>query len=210
MRRAIRFLMVAAAALASVVVYTRLPERVAVHWNYRLEPDRYGSPLEAVLVMPLVMLFVWGLLRFLPKIDPHRANYEKFRGTYDTMIDALLALFFVIHVAILLGAAGAPGSMEVLIRLAIGALFIILGNIMPRTRQNWFVGVRTPWTLANARVWEKTHRVAGYLFVGLGVVTILTIPLGSHVGVPAMAAGVAIAALGSFIYSYFAWRKEQA
>jgi uncharacterized membrane protein len=202
--------MVVAAAAASAVAYFRLPERVAVHWNYRGEPDRYGSPLEAVIVMPLAMLFVWGLLRFLPTIDPHRANYEKFRGTYETMIDSILALLLVIHVAILLGAAGAPASMDVIVRLAIGGLFIVLGNVMPRTRQNWFVGVRTPWTLANARVWEKTHRVAGYLFVALGVLTILTIPLAPHFGIPAMAAGIAIAAFGSLIYSYFAWRKEQA
>jgi uncharacterized membrane protein len=200
--------MVAAAAVGSAIAYSRLPDRVPVHWNLAGEPDRYGSPWELLFLMPVMMLAIWGLLRVLPKIDPLRHNYARFAPTYETLIDAILGLFLVVHIAILLGAAGAPATTELFVRAAIGVMFIVMGNIMPRTRQNWFVGVRTPWTLANPRVWEKTHRLAGYGFVALGVLLLLTIPFAPQIGIPVFVAGVVIVALGSVVYSYLVWRQE--
>jgi len=202
-------MMVLVAVGTSLVAYTGLPERVPVHWNLSGEVDRYGSRSEALFMMPLLMLAIWAILRFLPRIDPLRANYAKFAGSYEVIIDSLLAMMLVIHIAIVLGASGAPDSVTMIVRAAIGAMFIVLGNVMPRTRQNWFVGVRTPWTLASARVWDRTHRVAGYLFVALGLIVILTIPLAPQIGIPILAAGVAVVAMGSVIYSYLEWRKEK-
>jgi len=210
MRKIIRGLLVAAAAVASALAYSGLPERVPVHWNLSGEVDRYGSRTEALLLMPLMMLAVWGLMRLLPRIDPLRANYAKFAGTYELLIDAILAMLFLIHVGILLGASGAPDSVTIVVRLAVGAMFVVLGNVMPRTRQNWFIGVRTPWTLASARVWEKTHRVGGYAFVVLGILVLLTAPLAPQVGMPFLTAGIVVVALGTVVYSYLEWRKEQA
>jgi uncharacterized membrane protein len=210
MRRLIRILMVAIAALASAIAYSQLPERVATHWNVRGEPDRYGSPMEALFVIPIVMLAVWGLLRVLPKVDPFRDNYAKFAGTYELVIDLVLGMMLMMHVAVLLGASGAPQTVATIVRAGMGVMFIVLGNIMPRTRQNWFVGVRTPWTLSNPRVWEKTHRVAGYGFVALGFLVLLTIPFAPQVGIPVLVAGLAAVGLGSVVYSFFAWRAERA
>lgn len=210
MRRLIRILMVATAALASAVAYSRLPEQVATHWNIRGEPDRYGGPMEALLVIPIVMLAVWGLLRVLPKIDPFRDNYAKFAGTYELVIDLVLGMMLVMHIAVLLGAGGAPQTVASVVRAGMGVMFIMLGNILPRTRQNWFVGVRTPWTLSNPRVWERTHRVAGYGFVALGFLVLLTIPFAPQVGIPVLVAGLAAVGLGSVVYSFFAWRAERA
>jgi uncharacterized membrane protein len=210
MRRLIRILMVAIAAVASAVAYSGLPERVAMHWNIRGEPDRYGSPMEALFVIPLIMLAVWGLLRVLPKIDPFRDNYAKFAGTYELVIDLVLGMMLVMHIAVLLGALGAPQTVATIARAGMGVMFIILGNIMPRTRQNWFVGIRTPWTLSSARVWEKTHRVGGYGFVALGFLVLLTIPFAPQVGIPVLVAGLVAVGVGSVVYSFFVWRAERA
>ncbi|HUF66671.1 MAG TPA: SdpI family protein [Gemmatimonadaceae bacterium] len=210
MRRLIRIFMVLVAVGASLVMYTGLPEQVPVHWNIRGEVDGYGSRFAVLFLSPLMMIGVWTLLRFLPRIDPLRANYARFAGTYEVIIDSVMAMMLVIHLAILLGASGAPDSVSLVVRAAIGAMFIVMGNVMPRTRQNWFVGVRTPWTLASERVWERTHRLAGYLFVALGLVIILTTPLAPQIGMPILAAGVATVALVSVIYSYLEWRKEKA
>lgn len=209
MRRLIRILMVASAGAASLFAYTRLPERVPTHWNIRGEPDRYGGPAAALLLIPIMMLAVWGLMRVLPKIDPFRDNYAKFAGTYELIIDLVMGMMLVMHFAILLGAGGAPDTIAVAVRAGMGVMFIILGNILPRTRRNWFVGVRTPWTIADARVWEKTHRVAGYGFVILGVLILLTIPLAPQIGIPVLVAGVAVVGLGSVVYSFLVWRREQ-
>lgn len=208
MRRIIRILMIAAAALASAVAWSGMPDLVPLHWNWRGEVDRYGSRTVALVLMPMIMLGVWALMRLLPRIDPFRENYAKFAGTYELLIDTVLAMMLVIHVAVLLGAGGAPDSVTLVVRLAIGAVLIVLGNVMPRTRQNWFVGVRTPWTLASPRVWEKTHRLAGYLLVGVGVLVIATIPLAPQVGMPILAGGVGLVAISTVVYSYLEWRKE--
>ena len=210
MRRLIRISMVLIAVGASLVMYAGLPEQVPVHWDLRGQVDGYGSRFTVLFLAPLMMVAVWGLLRFLPRIDPLRANYSRFAGTYEVIIDSVMAMFLVIHLAILLGASGAPDSVALVVRAAVGAMFIVMGNVMPRTRQNWFVGVRTPWTLASARVWERTHRLAGYLFVALGAVVILTIPLAPRIGIPIIAAGLAVVGFGSVIYSYLEWRKEKA
>lgn len=210
MRRLIRVLMVLAALIASAVAYAGLPELVPVHWNLRGEPDRFGSGLELLFITPATMLAVWALLRLLPRIDPLRENYAKFAGTYETLIDAVMGLMLVIHVIMLLGARGAPDAVTAYARLAIGIMLIVMGNVMPRTRQNWLVGVRTPWTLASPRVWEKTHRVAGYGFFALGVLVLATIPLAPQVGIPVLVAGVMIVALGSVVYSFVVWRGERA
>ncbi|CAN5139206.1 SdpI family protein [soil metagenome] len=210
MRRLIRISMVLIAVGASVAMYAGLPEQVPVHWDLRGQVDGYGSRFAVLFLTPLIMVAVWGLLRFLPRIDPHRANYARFAGTYEVIIDSVMAMMLVIHLAILLGASGAPDSVPLVVRAAVGAMFIVMGNVMPRTRQNWFVGVRTPWTLASARVWERTHRFAGYMFVALGVVVILTIPLAPQIGIPILAAGLAIVGFGAVIYSYVEWRKEKA
>lgn len=202
--------MVLIAVGASVAMYAGLPEQVPVHWDLRGQVDGYGSRFAVLFLTPLIMVAVWGLLRFLPRIDPHRANYARFAGTYEVIIDSVMAMMLVIHLAILLGASGAPDSVPLVVRAAVGAMFIVMGNVMPRTRQNWFVGVRTPWTLASARVWERTHRFAGYMFVALGVVVILTIPLAPQIGIPILAAGLAIVGFGAVIYSYVEWRKEKA
>lgn len=208
MRRMIRALLVAAAAAASVAAWSRLPERVPIHWGISGEVDRYGSRTEALFIMPLTMLAVWGLMRLLPRIDPLRANYAKFAGTYEVVIDTVLAMMLVVHLAVLLGASGAPASVTIVVRFAVGAMLIVLGNVMPRTRQNWFIGVRTPWTLASARVWEKTHRLAGYMFVGLGLLVIATVPLAPQIGMPLLAGGMIVVALCTVAYSYLEWRKE--
>lgn len=210
MRRLIRALMVLTALVGSAIAYTGLPERVPVHWNLSGEADRYGSRLELLFITPAMMIGVWAMLRFLPRIDPLRANYAKFAGTYEVLIDAVLALMLVTHIIALLGASGAPATVTIVARVAVGVMFIVMGNVMPRTRQNWFVGVRTPWTLSSPRVWERTHRVAGYMFVGLGVLVLATIPLAPQVGIPVLVAGVVAVALGSVVYSYLEWRKERA
>ncbi len=179
-----------------------------MHWGVRGNVNRYGSRAEAAFLMPLVMIGFWLLLRFLPRIDPRRANYEKFGDTYDLFINSLIALFAVMHMALLATALGWPISMERLVPALVGLEFLVLGNALPRARPNWWFGIRTPWTLSNDRVWVRTHRVAGYLLAAAGIVLLV----GAAVPGPWMFAlgitAVGAAAFGSFIYSYFAWKQE--
>ncbi|HEX4935760.1 MAG TPA: SdpI family protein [Gemmatimonadaceae bacterium] len=208
MRRLVQPLLVALAFIASALAWGRLPGRVPMHWNLAGEVDRYGSRLSGAFMIPLMMLFIWGMMRVLPKIDPRRANYAKMEGTYELVITMVLASTLVLHVVMLGAALGYPIAIDTVVPLVIGALFMVLGNVLPRAKPNWWFGVRTPWTLSNDRVWVRTHRVAGYtmLIAGLALVVLAFIP-GDAMKL-ALLVGAGLAAGVPVVYSYIAWRQE--
>jgi uncharacterized membrane protein len=197
------------ALAASAAVYGRLPEQVPVHWNAAGEVDRYGSRFEGALLLPLVIAGIALLIPLLPRIDPRGDNYEKFRPTYHLVLNAVLTFMLGIHLLVLATALGARLPIGRIIPFGVGALFALLGNVLPRARPNWMFGIRTPWTLSNERVWERTHRVGGRLMVVAGVVTMIA----ALVAPTAMAPVVLIvavlgASLGAMGYSFVAWRQE--
>jgi uncharacterized membrane protein len=99
--------------------------------------------------------------------------------------------------------------MERVLPVGIGVLFIVIGNLLPRARPNWFVGIRTPWTLSSDRVWEKTHRFGGQVFVGGGILMLLSglvLAQWAHVAVFII---IALCAASVLVYSYVEWKREQ-
>jgi uncharacterized membrane protein len=179
MRRWFGVLAILAAGVFTAVVYKDLPERIPTHWNMTGEVDGWSTRLGGAVMLPLIGLGIWVLLQWLPRIDPLRHNYEKFRPTYDVAISVILTFIAAAHVFVLGVALGWPLNIQRALPLGIGVASIIVGNVLPRARRNWLFGVRTPWTLSSDRVWERTHRIAGYLFVALGSALLLAaaIPL---------------------------------
>ena len=210
MRKWLPLALVAAAFLTSAVAYPRLPERMPVHWGLDGTADRYGSRLEGAFLLPVVMLAMWGLMRGLPRIDPRRANYAKFADTYDLMITSVLALFALMHAAIIGIALGWPVSVGRLAPALIGLLFVMIGNALPRARPNWWFGIRTPWTLSSDRVWMRTHRVGGYLMLTAGLFWLVAAALPSPWTYGLALAALITSSVGSLVYSYFAWKQETA
>jgi uncharacterized membrane protein len=208
MRKWLAPLLIIATLVFSLAIYGRLSERVPLHWSMSGGVDRYGSRAEAAFVLPGLMILLWMLMRFIPRIDPRRANYAKFADTYDLIVNSLVTLFAVMQVALLGTALGWPVAMDRVIPALIGLQFIILGNALPRARPNWWFGIRTPWTLSNDRVWTRTHRVGGYLLAVAGVVLLVAATLPRAWTFALGIAAVAAASLGSLIYSYFAWKQE--
>lgn len=208
MHRILQPALVAVAFISALVAWPRLPGRVPVHWNAAGEIDRYGGRFEGALLVPLMMLFLWGMLRLLPKIDPRRASYAKMAGTYELVITLTLAFTLVVHAALLGGALGYQVPIARVVPVAVGLLFMSMGNVLPRARPNWWFGVRTPWTLSNDRVWMRTHRVAGYTMFGAGIL----LALAGFVSAPriifTIVAVAVLVALVPVVYSYVAWRQE--
>ena len=201
--------LIAAAVLFSMFVYPRLPERMPVHWGLHGQVDRYGSRVEGAFMLPTLMLLIWLLLRFLPRIDPRRENYAKFADTYELLINSFITLLAVMQVALLGTALGWPVSMERVVPGLVGLQFIILGNALPRARPNWWFGIRTPWTLSSDRVWARTHRVGGYLLAAAGLVLLIAAALPRGWTFALGLAAVLSAGFGSLVYSYFAWKQER-
>ena len=192
----------------SAAMYPRLPDSMPTHWDVRGNIDGYTPRAWGAWLMPAILAVVALVLPRLPALDPRRANFEKFRGSYDLVVNAIITIVALLHVAMLGVGAGWPIAMARVTPLLIGALFVVVGNVMPRARPNWLFGIRTPWTLTNDRVWERTHRLAGLLFVFAGLLLGLSALLMPATVLPLIIGSVVVAAIVPVIYSYLLWRQE--
>ena len=177
MKKGKKIAMVVLAVLPLVMVlavYGRLPERVPMHWGINGEIDRYGDKIELLPLAGLNILF--GLMMpFLAKVDPRKRNYERFSKTYENMMLVLLG-FLSIVVGVTLFETLHPGMISVtkVITGMVALLFILLGNMMPKVKSNFYTGIKTPWALSSDEVWNKTQRLGGKTFVFGGLLLLLT------------------------------------
>lgn len=158
--------------LVAFWLYPRLPYHVPVHWNINGRVNGTMAKPWGVFFTPLVMLALWVVFLALPAISPKGFRMDNFRSVYDVVRLAVLGFLFLITSVTLLAGAGYPLPIPLIVSTLLGVFLIVLGNFLPKIRKNFFVGVRTPWTLANDEVWLKTHRLAGWVFVfgGLAIV----------------------------------------
>ena len=194
--------------VGAIIVYPRLPDRVPTHWDIHDRVNGYGPSWMATFLMPVMLLALWGLMRFLPRIDPRRANYAKMQGVYDLVVNVMLTLIAVLHFVVLGAASGVPISIARVVPAIVGVALIVIGRLLPLAQPNWWFGIRTPWTLSNDRVWARTHRVGGYVMMTIGVLAIVASILGMTIASAAVGIVAGALGLGLIAYSYFAWKQE--
>jgi uncharacterized membrane protein len=200
-------ILVAIFFLVAAYYYPVFPEKVASHWNAQGEVDGYMSKFWGIFLMPLVAVFITLLSLVLPKIDPLKKEFEKFKSSFYVFIDVLLLFFLYIYILTILWNTGTQFNMTRAITPAIGVLFIVVGWLLKNARQNWFVGIRTPWTLSYKRVWEKTHQLASKLFMVSGVLALLGFFF-PDLAIWLLLAPVLATVVISVFYSYWLSRKE--
>lgn len=191
-------------------VYARLPERIPSHWNLQGEVDGWMEKPWGAFVQPAIATLMLGLLWLLPRIDPRRANVERFAEDRRLLINLIILFMAVVQAATFAHALGWPVQVDRVILASIGLLFVGLGNYLPRIRSNWFMGIRTPWTLDNERVWRATHRVGGRTFVAAGLVMALAALLPEPLREWTAGAAIAVAVAVPLVYSYVAYRRDLA
>lgn len=202
-------IIIVATAAATAFVYPDLPPEIATHWNAAGEADGYSRRLFGAALMPLVMLGLALLFLIVPKIDPLKKNYAEFRGVYELFVVVLLLFMALVHGITLASGLGYAVSVSGIIFAGIGGLFVIIGRLMPRMKRNWFMGIRTPWTLSSDTVWESTHQLGGRVFTGLGVLMFGAAFLPGGAPVIAIVVLALTGSLGLFVYSYLQFRQEQ-
>ncbi len=203
-----QWLLLAAMFALAAASWGSAPERIPVHWGLGGQPDRWGGRFEGLLGIPLLALAVYLLLAFLPRVDPGRANYAAFAGPYATLRLGVLLVLAAIDGLIQLWMRGHRASVATWVPLLVGALFVLVGNLLGKVRPNWFVGIRTPWTLSSKRSWSRTHRAGGWLFVVLGLLLMAAALLRSRGAVVAVLAAGAAGVLGLVVYSYRVWKAD--
>ena len=207
MKVAVIVLVVAAVAL-SFTVYSRLPAMVPIHWNAAGQIDNYAPRAVGAFLLPAIMLLLGGLFAALPAISPSGFGIERKSRAYAAIVFAILLFLLAVHVYVLLAALNVARSITTFVPVLVGALFIVIGNYLPKMRRNFFVGIRTPWTLADEDVWYRTHRLGGVLLVATGALLMVVGPF-----LPARALEIFIlstviaTALITVIYSLVIYRR---
>lgn len=203
-----QWLLIAAMFVASAVIWPSTPDRVPMHWNAAGEVDGYGGKLEGLFLLPLMTIGIYLLLLFIPRLDPKQASYAAFSGAYGVIRLGTTVLMAMIHALVLLWVKDIKINATVVVMGGVGLLFVLIGLVMGKVQPNWFVGIRTPWTLSSRRSWVKTHRLGGWLFMLMGLVMFVAGFLSPQLMLPVILTvtfgGTAILV----VYSYIEWRKD--
>ncbi len=199
-------LLVVAFYVLAGIFYPQMPETMASHWNAAGEADGYTSRFWGMFLFPFIVTGISLLLLAVPSIDPLKANIRKFIGLYGWFIILFQLFFLYIYVLSILWNLDYRFDMTQLLMPATGLLFVFIGVMVMRAKRNYMVGIRTPWTLANDEVWDRTHRLGGRLFVAAGVLTVLSV-FRPGAAIWVLMGSVLAVTVISVVYSYWVFRQ---
>jgi uncharacterized membrane protein len=208
--RLVRILSVIAVLLSfatALYFYPKMPELMASHWNASGEVDGYMSRAWGVLMMPIMSLVLLVVFFMIPKLDPLKKNIDKFLEYYDWFVFLMLMFFYYIYALTLLWNLDIHISISRAMAPALGGLFFYTGVMVSKAKRNYFIGIRTPWTLSSDVVWDKTHKLGGKLFKAAGILCLLGI-ISDEFGIWLVLVPVIAASSISVAYSYVAFKKS--
>ncbi len=203
--RILGFVLVLAAIAYAASVYSSVPDPVPSHWDASGRADGTMAKPWGVILIPCIMLVVWAVFAVLPAISPRGFAMDSFARAWGLLSVVILGFTLFTEVLTLSAArTGAPLAITAVF-VGIGLLIAFIGNLLGKVTRNFFLGIRTPWTLANEDVWNRTHRLAGKLLVAAGLAVIAA----AFLGLPAwtMIAAIFAGALVPVVYSYVVYRR---
>lgn len=198
--------LVAAMVAASVLLYDRLPEQLATHWNADNAVDDTMPRAVGVALFPALGLLLVGLFALVPRIDPLGENIEAFRAAYDLLVVTTVGLLAYVQALVLWWNLGNEFAVSAAIAPAVAAVYVVAGYVVERAERNWFVGFRTPWTLSDDRVWERTHSRGGRLLKVAGVLAALGVVFPEY-AIALLVAPVLLVAVYTTVFSYREYRR---
>jgi len=193
--------------ILSIYFYPQVPEQMATHWNSQGEVDGYMSKLWGLFFMPLVITGLVIMFLAIPKIDPRKENIAKFRKYYDGFIVIVVLFMVAVHLQTVLWNIGIRINPNAMLPLGIGLLFYYMGILTENAERNWFIGIRTPWTLSSEKVWKRTNRLGGKLFRIAGIAAVFGAFFPEFAIYFILVPVIAVSGF-SVIYSYIEYQKE--
>jgi len=192
--------------LIGLYFYPQMPAQMASHWGANGEVNGYMSSFWGVFFLPFMLVGLALLFALLPRIDPLKHNIEQFRGAFDVFILFFFLFMLVIYLQTLLWNIGIRISFNATMPVGIGLLFFFTGILLEKAKRNWFIGIRTPWTLSSEVVWDKTHKIGGKLFKVAGLISLVGI-LFQPYAVYFILIPTLFVTFYTISYSYFAFRQ---
>jgi uncharacterized membrane protein len=197
------------ATLAGLLLWNQLPEQMASHWNVNDQVDDTMPKFWGVFLMPLVTMGMLLLFLVVPSIDPLKANIAKFREAFNLFIVLIIAFMLYIHGLTLAWSLGYQNfKMSTAMLPFMGVLFIAIGSMLRKAKRNFFIGIRTPWTLSSDHVWDETHRIGSNLFMASGALTIIGSLFGGMVAFWMLFVPLIGSTLFLLVYSYVLYQRE--
>lgn len=201
--------MIAAATLAGLLLWNRLPDPMASHWNVHDQVDGYMPKFWGVFLLPLITLGMFVLFLVFPSIDPLKANIAQFRAAFNLFIVLIVGFMIYLYGLTLAWSLGYNNfRMSGAMLPVLGLLFIFIGFMMRQAKRNFFIGIRTPWTLSSDTVWNETHRVGAILFMISGGLAFLGGFFGGTTAFWMMFAPVIGSTVFLLVYSYVLYQRE--
>jgi len=192
--------------LIGAFAYAYVPDIMPTHWNAQGEIDGYMYKFWGLFLLPIISLGIFALLIFIPKFEPRKQNLEAFKEYYQGIILVTMGFLFYIYVLSILAAFGYKFNMVQMMSPAFATLIYYMGVALEKTKSNFFVGIRTPWTISDETVWEKTHALGGKLFKISGIITLFG-AFFKEIGFLLMIVPILAASVYVFVYSYIEYKK---
>jgi uncharacterized membrane protein len=199
---------VAAMFVVGALAWPTAPDSLPVHWSLSGQANQYGGKLEALFLLPAITLVVLVGMTLLPRVDPLRSRYAEFARAYSIMVLLIVAFFGAVYAGTLAVAFGVHLNVSQLVLGLVGILLVGIGALMNQVRPNWFVGIRTPWTLSSERSWSATHRAARWVLIAMGVSMAVAGLLQTAWALYLALLLIVVGTVGLVAYSFVVWRDD--
>lgn len=201
----ISLLVIAVTCVITAALYDQLPEQMPMHWNAAGEVDGWGSRAVGAWLMPGMAAATWLLFWFLPALSPKGFTLEKSARAVALIQVAIIVSLCAIGLLLTFNGVGYDIPIAQSILVGLGLMIIFTGNVMGKVRKNFYIGIRTPWTLADDEVWARTHRLAAKLMLIAGVITVLSVltPWSAPISITV----ITISFMIPIVYSFLIYRK---
>jgi len=184
-----------------------MPEKIPIHWNAQGEIDGYGSRFTGLFLLPMVTVGIYILFLIIPKIAVYKDNIKQFQKYFFAFKVIFILFFFTLYIITILQTLGYTFNMNYFIIPAIAALFYFIGHILKFAKRNFFIGIRTPWTLSSNEVWNKTHLLGSKTFKIAAIIAFLGLFFGKY-GILFILIPILGVAIFLVVYSYVIYQKE--
>lgn len=186
----------------NILFYDKMPAELPTHWNFQGQADDYSSKFDAMVLTHGFLVVMNIFMCFMLDNDPRNKKQKNFLMTLSKL--AMPAIMIVVYTITVMVGLGRDVNVSIIIPLFVGLLFIVIGNYLPKTKRNYTMGIKLPWTLNSDENWRRTHRLGGICFVIIGISLIVSVFLKSEIVflVPLILGGIIPA-----FYSYYLYTK---